>query len=211
MELEWLDLARPLEELREIAAKSNHHRFPVGVERIDRVRGFVTLTDLWREDVCSSADVEKHIREALFFPETGDILTLLQRFRETRIHLAIIIDEFGGVEGIATPSDILEALVGELPARDDDFEPSLVRRSDGSWSFDGSVDLDEIEAVTAFSMPGRKEEFQTIGGYLVSHLGKMPRVGDSIVIGDYRFDIARADSRRIQRVIVTRYAMGPGA
>ena len=205
VEVEWLDLRKPLAELRAQAARSPHHRFPIAYERIDQIRGVVTLKDLWAEGMATTTDLERRAQQPLFVPETESALALLQRFRETRNHLCVVIDEFGGFEGIATPADILEALVGELPEAGEVYEPNVVRRADGSWSVDASIDLSELESVTGIPiLPGQKDSFQTLAGYLISRSGKIPRLGDVIVLGQYSFEIVDVDGRRIDRIFVTR-------
>lgn len=205
VEMTWLDLGRPIEELRETARMSPHHRFPAALDRIDQLRGVLTLKDLWSEGVDTTAALSKHLAQPLMVPEASSALSLLQRFRETRNHLAIVIDEFGGVEGIVTPIDILEALVGELPEAGEAYEPSIVRRADGSWSVDAAIDLEEFKTRTSmFALPGQKEEeFQTLAGYVITHAGKIPRLGEVITIGDYRFEIIDVDGRRIDRILVS--------
>lgn len=205
VEVEWMDLQKPIEELRAQAARSLHHRFPIAAGRVDEMRGIVTLKDLWHSDVHSTADLERRARQPLFVPEMSSALALLQRFRETRNHLGIVIDEFGGIEGIATPTDILEALVGELPDAGETYEPAVVIRANGSWSVDAAVDLEELEAATGIPLlPDQKEVFQTLAGYLISRAGRIPRIGDVVTVGDYTFEIVDVDGRRIDRILVTR-------
>ncbi|HUP50343.1 MAG TPA: hemolysin family protein, partial [Thermoanaerobaculia bacterium] len=205
VEIEWLDASLPLSELRARAARSAHHRFPLAAGRIDEIRGIVTLKDIYRPDVDSTMALERHIQQPLFVPETATALSLLQEFRETRNHLAVVVDEFGGVEGIVTPTDILEALVGELPEAGEAYEPAIVLREDGSWSVDAAVDLEELESVTGIPvLPEQKEEFQTVGGYLIGRAGGLPRLGDVIRVGDYQFEIIDVDGRRLDRIIVSR-------
>ncbi|HUP46737.1 MAG TPA: hemolysin family protein [Thermoanaerobaculia bacterium] len=205
VETEWLDARKTLDELRRQAAVSLHHRFPLATDRIDQIRGIVSLKDLWGEEIRTTADLERHAREPLFVPETTSALALLQRFRETRNHLGIVIDEYGGVEGIVTPTDIFEALVGELPEAGEVYEPMIVKRSDGSWSLDASIDLEEFKAVTSTpSLPSQKEEYQTLAGYLIGRAGRIPRLGDIVTVGELQFEIMEVDGRRIDRILVTR-------
>ena len=205
VEVEWMDVGNSIEELRAQAAGSLHHRFPIAAGRVDEMRGIVTLKDLWHHDVRSTADLERRARQPLFVPEMSSALALLQRFRETRNHLGIVIDEFGGIEGIATPTDILEALVGELPEAGEEYEPAIVTRADGSWSVDAAVDLEELEAATGIPvLPGQKEVFQTLAGYLISRAGHIPRIGEVVTVGHYKFEVVDVDGRRIDRILVSR-------
>lgn len=205
VELTWMNLSESIDALRDVARRSPHHRFPAAVDRVDQIRGIITLRDLWREDVRSTRDLEKYLAQPLIVPEAATALSLLQRFRETRNHLGIVIDEFGGVEGIVTPTDIFEALVGELPEAGETYEPSIIKRADGSWSVDAALDLEEFKSRTAiFALPDQKEEFQTLAGYVISRAGRIPRLGEVIPIGGYRFEIIDVDGRRIDRILVTR-------
>lgn len=205
VEMTWLDLNRSIEELREQVRRSPHHRFPAAIERADQIRGMLTLKDLWRDDVHNTADLAKHLAQPLVVPVGASALSLLQRFRESRNHLGIVIDEFGGVEGLVTPTDIFEALVGELPEAGENYEPSMIKRADGSWSVDAAVDLEEFKTRSAIvSLPDQKEEFQTLAGYLITHAGRIPRLGDVITVGEYDFEIIDVDGRRIDRILVSR-------
>jgi putative hemolysin len=207
VEMTWLDLNLSIEELREQVRRSPHHRFPAAVERVDQIRGVVTLKDLWRDDVNGTNDLSKYLAQPLVVPEGASALSLLQRFRESRNHLGIVIDEFGGVEGLVTPTDIFEALVGELPEAGEAYEPSMIKRADGSWSVDAAIDLEEFKTRSSiFSLPDQKEEFQTLAGYLITHAGRIPRLGDIITVGEYDFEIIDVDGRRIDRILVSRKA-----
>ncbi|HEX2060435.1 MAG TPA: hemolysin family protein [Thermoanaerobaculia bacterium] len=204
VDLEWLDLRKPLEELRMQVTASNHGWFPVAAERVDEIKGVVRGKDLWAPNVTSSARITEVMREPLFIPETATALAVLQRFREARVHVAVVSDEFGGIEGMVTPTDVLEGLVGELPEAGDAEEPMIVRRADGSWSIDATTDLDEVKLVLGVEfLHGQKSSFQTIGGYVAEQLGRQPTVGDTFKAGTLRFEILDTDGRRIDRVLVS--------
>jgi putative hemolysin len=142
-------------------------------------------------------------------PETASGLTVLQRFRDTRNHVAIVVDEFGGVEGIVTPTDILEALVGELPEIGDIEEPMIVRREDGSWSVDATTDLDEVKLILELDfLEGQRNAYQTIAGYVSDRLGTAPRIGQTFVASDVRFEVLDTDGRRIDRILLQRINAG---
>ena len=218
IELEWLDTTRPLAELRRQVAASTHEWFPVARERIDAVTTVARGKDLWAEGLETTADLERVAREPLFVPDSVTAVELLERFRETRNHVAVVIEEFGGVEGLVTPTDILEALVGELPGQGDVEEPMVVRREDGSWSFDAATDLDEVKLRLGIEfLEGQKDSYQTIAGYVVYRLGYRATVGASFEVGDHRFEVADTDGRRIDRILVERIPAprgpvdGPGA
>ena len=202
IEVNWLDLTHPLESLREKAAALPHSRFPVARERIDRIEGIVTAREVITAP--DMASLITAIQEPLFVPRNTSVYRLLETFRETRIHVAIIIDEYGGVDGIVTPTDILEGLVGELPEIGDSEEPLIFQREDGSWSVDAGLDLDELRIAVGIDLfEGQKEgAFQTVAGYVTERLPKAPALGDVIVASGMRFEILDMDGRRVDRLLV---------
>lgn len=203
VETEWLDRRKPLDELRRQVSASVHNSFPVALDRIDALDGVIRAKDLLAEDVRSPADIVARMRKPLFVPVRTTALAVLQRFRDTRNHLAVIVDEFGGVEGIVTPTDVLEALVGELPETGDVDEPMIVRINDQSWSLDAMSDLEEIKIVLGIDfLEGQKDRvYQTLGGYLIGRFGYTPRIGDTVSAAGYLFEIVDTDGRRIDRVV----------
>jgi putative hemolysin len=205
IEIEWLDLAQPLPIVRQQAANSHHAWFPVAVERIDRIEGVVRAPDLWSREFTSSEEIRQVLREPLLVPERMSAFSLLQRFRETRNHVAIVIDESGGIQGLVTPTDLLEALVGELPQRGDLDEPMIVRRDDSSWSLDAALDLEEVKLLLGLDhLEDQKEGFQTLGGYVAARLAPTPRIGRSFEVQGLRFEITDIDGRRIDRILLQR-------
>jgi putative hemolysin len=205
VDVDWIDISLPLDQIRRVVSRSAHNRLPVGEGRLDNLLGVIRGKDVWNEDVKTSDHLRRKLGQPLFVPQTTSALLLLQRFRESGNHLAAIIDEFGGFEGIVTPADILEALVGELPESGQPFEPAIVTRADGSWSVDAAVGLDELQSAIGLPLlPAQKSEFQTLAGYLVNRAGRLLQIGESMTIGDYRFEIADLDGRRIDRITITR-------
>lgn len=206
VEVEWLDLRKTLGQLRQQTAASSHDWLPVATERVDAIQGVVRAKDVWGEEIKSASDIAGKIRQPLFVPVDTSALALLQRFRTTGNHMAVIRDEFGGVEGIVTPTDLLEALVGELPETGDVDEPMIVRIDERSWSMDALTDLEEVKiALGIESIDGQKDRtFQTLGGYLSGQFGHQPRVGEAVTASGHRFQVVDTDGRRIDRVVATR-------
>lgn len=202
IEVDWLDLTQPLSSLREKAAALPHSRFPVARERIDQIEGVVTAREILTAS--DMASLTAAIQEPLFIPRNTSVYRLLETFRQTRNHVAIVIDEYGGVDGIVTPTDILEGLVGELPEIGDAEEPSIFLREDGSWSVDAALDLDELRIALGIELFERQKEgvFQTVAGYVTERLAKAPELGDVIVASGHRFEIIDMDGRRIDRLLV---------
>lgn len=203
-EVEWVDIARPLPDLQEIARASSHSRFPVIDGLPNHVLGSLHAKHL--VDARDLEDLRARIEPVVTVSETLLGLELLERFRETRARMAVVVDEFAAVEGIATPQDILEGLVGELPEAGVEYEPPIVVREDGSWSVDAFVDMEELKAVTgAQAFSGQKDGvYQTIAGWVIEQLGHIPKIGESLEGNGYRFEIADMDGRRVDRIIVSR-------
>ena len=201
----WLDINRPLAELRAAASSAGHTRFPVADGGADHTLGIIHIRDLLAP--AAEADLRSLLHPPLLVPKSTAAFALLEQFRESRNHVALVADEFGGVIGLVTPTDILEALVGELPEDGERSEPTVIQRSDGSWSFDSAVDLEEAKSILDIPtrLEGQKEqEFQTIAGYIVQRLGHIPRLGETVEAGGYRFEILDMDGWRVDRILATR-------
>ncbi len=204
-ELVWLDVNDPEPVIRETISQSRYARFPVGDGTLDRVLGIVYAKDLlsrsWADE---PFDLRAVLQPPLFLPETMLALRALERIKETGIQGALLVDEFGGVEGMVTLFDILEAIVGDIPSREEIAAPPVVRRDDGSYLVEGFLDVDDLKDLLVVNeLPG-EGEFQTLGGFVLSRLGRLPRAGDRVEWGDYRFEIVDMDGNRIDKVLIDR-------
>ena len=204
--IDWLDLDRPIEELRALVRKSRHARIPVAQTHLDNLYGFVYGKDLWATGVERSEDLKSKISQPLYVPDSMRASTLLERFRETRNHFAMVLDEHGAVEGVVTLTDVLEALVGELPGAGEARTEMAVQREDGSWLFDASIDVEEAKRfLDAPLMLGQKQHgYQTLAGYVIEQLGRLPRTGDRFDKGNLSFEIVDMDGRRVDKILVSR-------
>ena len=139
------------------------------------------------------------VREPLFVPSRMPVLRLLEAFRSTRRHAAVVLDEFGGTTGVATVDDILEALVGALPEPGDTAPPEIARQPDGSWLVDGAAAVTDLQAVMDVDLPHDTHHrgFDTVGGLVMAALGRLPAAGESVEYAGARFTVERMDGRRI--------------
>lgn len=202
-QIEFLDLDDPIDELRRQIRESAFSRFPVVQEGAHQLVGIVQVKHLL-DAVLGEApfDVRAAMRPPLFLPNTVTVLRALEVFKTTGEALALVVDEYGDLEGLVTLHDILQALVGELPGGAD-TDPRVVHRDDGSWLFDGMVALDEVkQALQVAHLPGEDADFHTLGGYLMAQLNRVPMVADRVIVGGYRFEVVEMDGRRVDRVLV---------
>ena len=206
-EVDWVDLTRPVDELREIVRASSHSYFPAADGQIDQLVGVLFGRDLWPASDSDREAVRKHVREPLIVLETLPIQMLVHRFREARTHLAVVVNEYSSIEGVVTATDVLHALVGELPTEEE--EPAAFQRADGSWTIDAGLDVEEVKLLLGIDdLEGQKEAFQSIAGYLIAGLEELPKIGVLIEASGWRFEVIGMDGRRINRILVTRVA-GP--
>jgi putative hemolysin len=210
-EVEWVDITWPLAELQDVVRASSHSLFPVIDALPNRVIGVLHAKHFF--EATDADDLRSRIEPVVTVSETLRGLELLERFRETRARMAVVVDEFAAVEGIATPQDILEGLVGELPEAGVEYEPPIVVRADGSWSVDAFVDMEELKSVTgAQAFSGQKDGvYQTVAGWAIERLGHIPKIGESFEASGYRFEIADMDGRRVDRILVSRLSEQPSS
>lgn len=204
-ELAWFDATASAEDVLRVLRAEPHTRYLVCDGDVDRFVGFVHARTLLEAALAGGElDLRELALRPLVVPETLPILSLLERFKRDRVHLAVVVDEYGGVSGIATLSDILEELVGEVPASGE--EPAeLELLPDGGWSVDGLLDLGE--ALERLGLAGGEDpaarEVNTVGGFVVDRLERVPRVGDAFTWRGRRFTVRRMVGLRVARVDVT--------
>lgn len=205
-EVVWLDIEDSADEMQRKITSGSYSLFPVCRGGLDHVLGVVQAKDLLScimKD--QKVDLKSHMLSPLFVPESMRALKVLERFKRTGIHLAIVVDEYGSVRGIVTLTDILEALVGDIPHIEELAEPQILKLEDGSWLVDGMLPIDDFkDAFHIVDLPGEESgRYQTVGGLVMMHLEKIPAAGDRFEWGDYRFEVIDMDEHRVDKIMVS--------
>jgi putative hemolysin len=203
-QIEFLDLDDPEAEIRERIRDSDFSRFPVVQGGTHQVAGIVHVKDLLGNALGGAPfDLRAVMRTPFFLPNTVTVLRALEVFKTSSEALALVVDEYGDLEGLVTLHDILQTLVGELPGGAD-TDPRVVKRDDGTFLFDGMVGLDEVKHVLGVGhLPGEDADFHTLGGYLMARLNRVPVVADRVSVAGFRFEVVEMDGRRVDRVLVS--------
>ena len=206
-----LERDAPRDELLKAIVESGHSRFPViGGDR-EEVVGILLAKDVLRHFVDTPADafdISRYIRPATFIPESKRLNTLLKEFRGSRNHIAIVVDEYGGITGLLTIEDVLEEIVGEIDDEHDSTEIGPIQEQEpGRFQVRALARIDEFNAF--FDTDLDDENYDTVGGLVMYELGHLPRKGETLQLGDFRFRVLLADRRRIHSVEVMRGASVP--
>ncbi|MCX6056217.1 MAG: hemolysin family protein [Chloroflexi bacterium] len=204
-EIEWLDANDPPEQIIEQILTSTHSRFPVAQSSLDNVVGILSAKDVLEKHITKTPyDLLKLISKPLFVPENTPALRMLEMSREAGVHEAMVIDEYGGLLGMVTLFDVLEAIVGNIPSYDEVDQPEIVLREDGSYLLDGLLPIDELkELLEVDELPEEdKVGFQTVGGFVMNQIGSIPTVGQHFHWMNFRFEIVDMDNRRVDKVLV---------
>jgi putative hemolysin len=205
MEMSWIDINAPMEEIWEQIFETPHSRIPVADGDLDEILGYIQIRDiLGITPENPDFDLNGFIKEPIYLPENMAALKALDHFQTSGVHLAIVVDEFGGITGMVTDYDILEAIVGEIPEDHEDADYLAVQRDDGSWLFDGLIVIDQLKEILELSeMPGEERAaYQTLSGFVMSQLGRIPKTGAKFNFNDYTFEVVDMDGRRVDRVLV---------
>lgn len=201
----WLDINDPPEKNRRIMARSSHSRFPVCRGRLTNLLGIVHVRDLLVRSLAGQPlNLKAALKQPLFVLESLHVLKVLERFKESGTQMAMVIDEYGTIEGLVTLTDILEAVVGDLPSLGEREEPRVLQREDGSWLMDGLLPVDELKEMFHIkTLPEEKGgHFQTLGGFAMTHLKRIPAAGDHFSCCGLRFEIVDMDGHRVDKVLV---------
>jgi len=205
-EITWLDLEDPVEVIRATLTAARYSCYPLGQGGVDNLLGVVHAKDLLAQCVSKkSLNLQEKIIQPLFLPESLTILEALKRFRESRTSIAFVIDEFGGIQGLTTITDILEAIAGDFPDAIDTYDQEIVVRDDGTFLLDGMLDIDEFKELFHLdALPGEEENYyQTLGGFVMTVMGRIPSTGDYFNWENLRIEIIDMDGLRVDKVLVT--------
>ncbi|MDR3212606.1 MAG: CBS domain-containing protein [Azoarcus sp.] len=199
-----------MDEIATFAVKTAHSRFPVVSDGRDDVVGILLAKDLLRYFAGKESCLREILRPAVFIPESKPLNVLLREFRLSHNHMAIVVDEYGGVAGLVTIEDVLEQIVGEIEDEYDfDDGGDILPDHGGHYRVKATTTIGDFNG--AFATAFSDEEVDTVGGLLIRHLGRLPRHGEAVVIDGLRFRVLRADSRRIYTLLVDRGRAAPEA
>lgn len=203
-DIHWVDVDTPDEELRRVITESPRSRLPVAEGSLDRVVGIVRTRDLLAAAVAGQPlDARSAMHRPLFVPETMPALTLLERMKQSGENMALVVDEYGMLQGLVTLTDVLEAIVGTVPFPDEKPDPTAIQRDDGSWLVDGLLPIHRFEELLPFRDLPAEGAYHTVGGLVLAQLGRIPAVGDHFILQNHRFEVVDMDDNRVDKVLVT--------
>jgi len=203
-QMDVIDINDAPEAFIPFVIETAHSRFPVIDKDRDDVIGILLAKDLLRHYAESDSDIRGMLRPAVFIPESKRLNVLLKEFRSNRNHIAIVVDEYGGIAGIVTIEDVLEQIVGDIEDEYDfdETEDNIIREKEDVFRVKASTEIDDFNQTLGAHFSD--EEFDTVGGLVVSRFGHLPKRGESVKFDGFQFSILRADSRRLHAVRVTR-------
>ena len=208
----WLNFDdEPENNWRRIAA-SGHSHFPVYQGTRDNVIGMVSVKSLWANlSLVGNADLKSVLTPPLYVPTSMPAGKLIEEFQKTRRHLALAVDEFGSVQGLVTLNDLMEAIVGDLPDKEQRYKPQARKRDDGSLLIDAMLEIEEArKALDITEFPGEKDDdYSTLGGFMLHQFGRIPKEGDTLPWGGWQFEIIDMDRQRIDKILAKKLPAAP--
>ncbi len=209
-EVSFIKLNDDISEIRKKVKEAGHSRYPVMNDAATKIIGVVQAKELLSDALSSGGvDVKAHLQEVHFISENTNCLKVLEMFKTSSIHLAVVLDEYGATEGIVTASDIFEAVVGLLPSNyDEQVELMIRRREDGSWLVNGMTPIDEINILIGIDEINDENEgkFDTIAGFVLDNLDKIPQEGDVLTKYGHRFEILDMDGSKVDKILISQVA-----
>ncbi|UCG32317.1 MAG: HlyC/CorC family transporter [Phycisphaerales bacterium] len=195
-----VEIGAGLEDAKQLILKAGHSRIPVYESTIDNVQGILYAKDLLNVENPTDVKIADIMRPVSFIPETKNLRECLQQFQETKVHIAIILDEYGGTAGLITLEDLLEELVGDITDEYEEPEPEpIVRLDDGRADVDARLRISELNDELGVTLP-ENDDYDTVGGFVFSTLGRIPQPGEQFDHGNLRIEILDAEERRVKRL-----------
>lgn len=213
-DIEWIDADAAPERVRVAVATSYHSHFPVAKGSLDHVLGIVHVKDIIKHGLISpTINLAELVRPPVFVPEATSAYKLLDTFQKSGNHVALVVDEYGALRGLVTLNDIVESLIGEISPPASRGEMMAVQRKDGSWLLDGSLPADDLHRILEEQSPGlvfeRDADVATLGGMVMSTLGRIPREGEVFERDGFRYEVVDMDGQRVDKVLVSKIAKAP--
>ena len=212
-DIEWLDVHEGIDGIRRHLAEVKHPKILFCDGSLDTVLG-VARTEQLLGMVLSGETFEIHsvLQPPIYVPATLSVFQMIDRFRHSPVHFALVLDEFGAIEGLVTPTDVLESLVGVIPSAPDVAAGPITTREDGSWLVDGAIPFQDLVAELSLTPPPEDEEgaYQTLAGFVMTRLSRVPHAGDRFGWGDLRFEVVDMDGRRVDKVLIERVTAPAG-
>jgi putative hemolysin len=203
-EVDWIDIEADEAAIRKQIIETEHTRLPVGQGDVDAMIGVVSSRDVLAALLLGKPlDLRKHLHTAPIVHDQADALDVLATLRESDTPVALVHDEYGHFEGIVTPADILEAITGVFRSDVEEGEEQAVQRDDGSWLLGGFMQADEMADLLDIDLPENRD-YETLAGYVLSHLHHLPTTGERIEVEGWRFEVVDLDGRRIDKVLVSK-------
>jgi putative hemolysin len=199
-EIVWLDIEDTIEEIRFKISENEYSRFPVRQDTLDVILGIVKARDMLVASLSEGPiRLKQLLKPAFYIPETMSAARALEIFKEKGTEMLLVIDEFGGLQGLLTVHDIIEEIVGEIELE----EPQATQRQDGSWLLDGMLEVDEFKEIFDLPTLPHEDEYETLSGFVMLSLGRVPQTADLFEWHDLRFEVIDMDGRRVDKVLVT--------
>jgi len=199
-EIVWLDVNDSPEEIKKVIEESLFSQFPVCEDSLDTVLGIIKARDLLLESLHGAPlRLKLNLQPVVYIPETAHAARALEIFKAGEAEMLIVVDEFGSVQGLLTISDILEEIVGDIQ----DGEPQVTQRQDGSWLLDGMLSVEDFKEIFNLRHLPDEEEYETLGGFVMSHLGRVPQPADLFEWNGLRFEVMDMDGNRVDKIMVT--------
>ncbi len=210
-QMDVIDIEDSPEQFIPFVMQTAHSRFPVIGENKDDVIGILLAKDLLRYYAGEEFNVREMLRPAVFIPEAKRLNVLLKDFRSNRNHIAIVVDEYGGVSGMVTIEDVLEQIVGEIEDEfdADETEAHIIRDPSGRYRVKALTEIEDFNAVLGVSVSD--DEFDTVGGLVISKFGRVPKRGEQVTFEDLKITVLRADSRRVHTLLVENIFSSPNS
>lgn len=203
-DVDWIDVTAPQEEIKERLITTPHSRLPVGEGSPDAFIGVVQTRELLADILSGKQlDISSRVRKAPAISELTDALDVLKILRESDVPMALIHDEYGNFEGLVTPADILETIVGVFRSDTGGEDPLSTERADGSWLLSGSMAVDEMAEKLGITLPAQRG-YETVAGFVLSGLQHLPKVGESTELLGWKFEVVDLDGRRLDKVMASR-------
>jgi putative hemolysin len=208
----WLDVDDSPDEIRRKMVDSGLSRFPLCQNSLDNILGIIQVKDiLSRGILCKDVsckdiieEIKKSLRRPLFVPDNTHVLKVLELFKQSGIHMSIVVDEYGSVQGLITLNDILEEIVGDIPTAEELADPEAVKREDGSWLLGGMLPVDKFKEIFHITKLPGEGNYHTLAGFVLAQMGRIPSVGNHFEWSGLRFEVVDMDKNRIDKMLVMR-------